>query len=976
MKSWKVRLGRVSNWMLSVLLGSLSVTAQAEQASLYITPQVTGNGITQNLLPNCTNETGGTFQAASVNVGAQVDFSIQIGSPAPQGGVTFTVTSTDSGVVAAIDPTSGGVPVLFIPENEFVTTTTFRIVGNSVGRADLNLNAAPSNFSFVAPVTGWDVGDAQKRFIDANPAGNHCRGSNTDPNLSTDPNTLATCGDDDIDAVATDGETPVLMRLKAGLPGEGCFEIISTGPPEQGRISADVVNTANAGGFDQAFSFYFPPDEFVDTGASRTVDVEFTYTPVLAGQRANTTRFSDTVTLVRPPVVLMHGLWADPATWSQGFITEVQGPNGISVVGDYATTNAEELARSVAEMEKRIKEAVDEARKQKIAATKADVVGHSMGGLLGRLHLSGTGYLKPENLNKGDIRRLITLNTPHFGTNLANLLIALHGNAATAQLVETDVREVVSLGQVVGQGGNITSGAICSMAQNSADLAQLSASVPSAHVFTATGGPAGTPTQPALFWDTAFVDLFEDRFTATRCVNGPVILGLCLGTRVNVYPQAVVDAFRFREANDLIVPLSSQLGGVATVSQAVTNSATLEHFSSGASQSIPRSQSSGQQVRTILDVETTSPTLTTLAGVMSLSNGVSIAPVPGQGAATDAAVYAAQCASGGPMNTLVSGSAAFLAAAQLLNTDVRIVSPTEGQVFAPGDTVTIVVELTDPSLVGGVSGGMDFIGGFSDEEAPYEIPVTIPPEASGVLNITANSYTYDGVNLTPQEASPVSIVVRRATPPASLNVPDSIWVRLPEPLLRSSERITVTGSYGGTDVNLSSSATGTTYTSSDTNVVTVDAEGVLTPVSHGRAVITTDNMGVTAFTQVRVTDPSGLPLPPQDISGQLTIQQGGIRLNRRTGFFTQRITVTNSASVPIAGPMSLVLSGLPAGVTAVNRDADTDVVVPGSAQFDIALDQSSSSLLPGAVVVFDVEFVNPNRERITYTPQIYVGRDL
>ncbi len=34
--------------------------------------------------------------------------------------------------------------------------------------------------------------------------------------------------------------------------------------------------------------------------------------------------------------------------------------------------------------------------------------------------MSGRDYRKPENLDQGDIRRFVSLNTPHFGTNLAN----------------------------------------------------------------------------------------------------------------------------------------------------------------------------------------------------------------------------------------------------------------------------------------------------------------------------------------------------------------------------------------------------------------------------------------------------------------------------------------------------------------------------------------------------------------------------
>ncbi len=179
-------------------------------------------------------------------------------------------------------------------------------MGNAVGRTQLNIIANPSvhpdtgtPLGFTVPVTGWDVGDARKRFIDANAPGNHCRVSDDDPALSSDENKLASCGNSDITSVATDGVTPVLMRLKTGLAGEGCFEIMSNAPPAQGRISAGVVKTKTVDSLEQAFSFYFPPDEFVDSADTRTVDVEFTYTPVVAGKRANTTRFRDTLTLVR-----------------------------------------------------------------------------------------------------------------------------------------------------------------------------------------------------------------------------------------------------------------------------------------------------------------------------------------------------------------------------------------------------------------------------------------------------------------------------------------------------------------------------------------------------------------------------------------------------------------------------------------------------------------------------------------------------
>jgi pimeloyl-ACP methyl ester carboxylesterase len=63
-----------------------------------------------------------------------------------------------------------------------------------------------------------------------------------------------------------------------------------------------------------------------------------------------------------------------------------------------------------------------------IAATQVDVIGHSMGGILARVYASDDRsantnhpYRRLENFFQGDIHRLITLNTPHFGSELAEM---------------------------------------------------------------------------------------------------------------------------------------------------------------------------------------------------------------------------------------------------------------------------------------------------------------------------------------------------------------------------------------------------------------------------------------------------------------------------------------------------------------------------------------------------------------------------
>jgi pimeloyl-ACP methyl ester carboxylesterase len=64
---------------------------------------------------------------------------------------------------------------------------------------------------------------------------------------------------------------------------------------------------------------------------------------------------------------------------------------------------------------------------QKIAAVKVDVIAHSMGGVLARIYAEGgekwdghRQYLRDDNFNQGDINKLITIDTPHSGSFLAD----------------------------------------------------------------------------------------------------------------------------------------------------------------------------------------------------------------------------------------------------------------------------------------------------------------------------------------------------------------------------------------------------------------------------------------------------------------------------------------------------------------------------------------------------------------------------
>jgi len=66
-----------------------------------------------------------------------------------------------------------------------------------------------------------------------------------------------------------------------------------------------------------------------------------------------------------------------------------------------------------------IDELIKNCGQNRLSAGKVDVVGHSMGGILSRLYIQeGVGAIT----YKKNIHKLVTINTPHSGSPLANIV--------------------------------------------------------------------------------------------------------------------------------------------------------------------------------------------------------------------------------------------------------------------------------------------------------------------------------------------------------------------------------------------------------------------------------------------------------------------------------------------------------------------------------------------------------------------------
>jgi hypothetical protein len=137
---------------------------------------------------------------------------------------------------------------------------------------------------------------------------------------------------------------------------------------------------------------------------------------------------------------LVHGVWNDEeGSWEDtGFKQFLEGHGFWVATVDYREHNAKtfdpraepEIGNpTIAALKSRILEVLDRYNKQQhISASQVDIVAHSMGGLIARGLWQQNGYKAKENYMKGQIRRLITIGSPHFGAGLAGILYRLKDN--------------------------------------------------------------------------------------------------------------------------------------------------------------------------------------------------------------------------------------------------------------------------------------------------------------------------------------------------------------------------------------------------------------------------------------------------------------------------------------------------------------------------------------------------------------------
>ena len=217
--------------------------------------------------------------------------------------------------------------------------------------------------------------------------------------------------------VAADGEAQLEIRvIKKNDNAPNVKDVdfqLSNSNGQTGKLSG---GQSNIGGYYSII--YTAPNHFDGIGSLKEQQVE----AVITYEDNTTETLTAEINIIRPPVMLVHGLNSSSDAFVELY-DRLVSTAGLINYYDWQVWNVDYSATNKASFEDNkqivvppnLKFIINRYNLYGYEAKKADVVGHSMGGLLTRQYLQSDNY-------DYNINRFITLNTPHSGSQGANLL--------------------------------------------------------------------------------------------------------------------------------------------------------------------------------------------------------------------------------------------------------------------------------------------------------------------------------------------------------------------------------------------------------------------------------------------------------------------------------------------------------------------------------------------------------------------------
>jgi len=424
--------------------------------------------------------------------------------------------------------------------------------------------------------------------------------------VTTNVNTLATKGRA-VQGAGADGVTQIVIRFAASAAGQAYTITLLN---DQGQQSTSVVND---GGLGPIGTTSFTQSQIVVTGVSTSQGpmafaiyqspIDF---PRLSGHDAgSTTRMvslqvqangggdagEQAVTLLRPMVFLVHGLWGAPSDFDE-FTPFITDPRWISERANYSQHIGSELtgytpaypAEDVPSIRKlataaslgysfnapgvlnqasnaisQFKNGTNPAQIP-VASVQADFVCHSMGGLVTRWFVELSSYLSDATFAQGVVHKVVTIGSPHLGSPLATDLLQ-NDNSCTRNLNSL-------LGNVTfataSHNSETTTGAVNDL-QGDGFGGSLSAALQQLQ------NPSPHPFPFALIQGLASQSQFN---AVNNSLNAEIIRATCAGNPLADDLTGSGWPTVFQQASDTIVPALSATNGnfTATIVNGVVHS--------------------------------------------------------------------------------------------------------------------------------------------------------------------------------------------------------------------------------------------------------------------------------------------------------------------------------------------------------------------------------------------------------------------
>ncbi|HTD23781.1 MAG TPA: IPT/TIG domain-containing protein [Terriglobales bacterium] len=252
--------------------------------------------------------------------------------------------------------------------------------------------------------------------------------------------------------------------------------------------------------------------------------------------------------------------------------------------------------------------------------------------------------------------------------------------------------------------------------------------------------------------------------------------------------------------------------------------------------------------------------------------------------------------------TLLIGTAC-LSAAQSQPT-LQITSPSDGAVVSPGQAITVnIVSLTGVTVSAVfVIAENPLLGSGPAHSTPAQLSVTVPS------SLSSRSYTLTAIGATSAgqevQSLPISVHVERPDPPTALTSGS------PSVVLESQGQqmpVNISATFADASVMDVTESSNLRYSTSNGNVATVDANGMITAVAAGRASITAAYGGGSQ-------NPLSVSVPITVEPPMLTPSPSSLNFGGDQGVFvgtstSGQITLTNGTSNPTVGATSITATG-------------------------------------------------------------------